>query len=329
MIVLSTISSFMFSSFKLLMNYQKARITLSRVENIYNALSLFVSTNGYLPLPSSTDNFGYTSNSELKDDLLINQSKQSISLCTGIVPFKTIGLTEQDVQDGNGHYFTYVVNPNLCKRSGYTYLPHTEYRIKFDTDNETENVCGFCTSRFYCNLISIKQLTRNAISNLSHVVNKSRSVNSVVNYRSPISDLCCWINQFAIIDGNDDVSSYVKNFYYYIDFFSKKGLNIVRNDSDCMEPRHEAHKVCDSIAIVLVSHGDNGGYFLRDGSRANVKCRSMQKRENASASLKFYLTGCKAEGFDDKVFYISKFQFAKKYMNLICESHILFLQLSA
>ncbi|QEK38083.1 hypothetical protein FZC35_01695 [Candidatus Cytomitobacter indipagum] len=99
--------------------------------------------------------------------------------------------------------------------------------------------------------------------------------------------------------------------YYNSDITYSVSKNM--SDISCSQ-----YKVCDTIAFVLISHGLNGGWFNRDGSKKPVRGSCAHKLENASNSMNFYQAGNISKGFDDKVFFLTKFVLASCYCDAPC-----------
>lgn len=120
-------------------------LTKARQERILTALASYVSNGNwdtqigadfrlpYAAAPDATgDQFGREQGQE---GPIIGVRKH---LVVGIVPFKTLGLREEDVKDGHGNYFTYVVDEYLAQPGRHTHYHVTseEHEIKGDSIND-------------------------------------------------------------------------------------------------------------------------------------------------------------------------------------------------
>ena len=115
MIVLGVLLGTVLPLFSSTHQLKRSQITLRRQDEIFHALGAFVLRQGRLPCPSDPQNdFG-------KERPNCSQSSQY----QGIVPFKTLGLSEATAQNGEGFLFTYVVEPLLTRP---TLSPHPHGR---------------------------------------------------------------------------------------------------------------------------------------------------------------------------------------------------------
>ncbi len=285
-----------------------------------------------------------------------NLDKKSI----GIVPYTTLGLDEKDVKDGNGNYFTYAINPILGERSDYIQLPHSDPRIRYDfdfdlkVDSTKENskksgkspyftkadnprlkhICNFCSVRMYADYQTGREILPPNI--MTQKIEYRRSPNPKIQYYAAISDLTCWVSSHLTLynkDGYNVSYNIIQNFYtvgmskeeedngYYSTYDNKYDLDNLRQ-----------FKVSDTIAVILVSHGKSGGYFIKSGKRHPIHfengVESKAKLANANDIRKFYMAENSNDfdaqnSFDDEVFYISKFHLASMYAGFVCQSHSL------
>lgn len=101
LIVMGVVMGVGLPSFLHYLKWQKIKETQEKKEKILYSLSSFVLQNGYVPLPAPpeapAESFGL-SRAEItqKSDM------------RGLVPFKTLGLSEHFAKDGFGRYFTYL-----------------------------------------------------------------------------------------------------------------------------------------------------------------------------------------------------------------------------
>ncbi len=108
-VIASLIGSFL-AFYQPLQKQQADALTKVRMERVMNALSSYALLNNRIPCPFSPN-----------DTVTIGQEATSGS-CTdpgwGLVPYVTLGLTQEDVTDGYGRYITYVMAKNLYTAPG-------------------------------------------------------------------------------------------------------------------------------------------------------------------------------------------------------------------
>jgi type II secretory pathway pseudopilin PulG len=90
--------------------WQQVRITNAHQEKIIEALAGYVLANRRLPCPA------------------LSANGEAQATCTndtkaGFVPYKTLGIDEKTAKDGNHHWMTYVVQPNLTSSQIYWIQP--------------------------------------------------------------------------------------------------------------------------------------------------------------------------------------------------------------
>jgi prepilin-type N-terminal cleavage/methylation domain-containing protein len=96
---------------------QKRSITATRMSAVEAALSQFVSQQKRLPCPADGTQAGSAANAGTE------QGQNAVNGCSngqqnGVVPWRTLGLTENDATDGWGRRFTYRVGPLLGANNG-------------------------------------------------------------------------------------------------------------------------------------------------------------------------------------------------------------------
>lgn len=105
--------------------------TTEKMNKISEALSLYAVENNRVPCPAipidTTNNpfaggFGFEQNNGTEQPLAASRCGASATSWRGIVPFKTLGLSEEMIRDAWGNYFTYAVSPafTLPTQSGMT-----------------------------------------------------------------------------------------------------------------------------------------------------------------------------------------------------------------
>lgn len=99
----------------------QCRVTKQHEEKILWALGRFLKKNGYLPPPADPVD-------------LVNwgKSRQWVYApeeCYGIIPFRTLGLSESVAKNGGGIFFTYVVHRLMLEKHGPLSTAATVYRL--------------------------------------------------------------------------------------------------------------------------------------------------------------------------------------------------------
>ena len=72
-------------------------------EHLFFALAGYVLKHHRLPCPSQIETLGIA-------------QKNCDKMCSGIVPFKDLGISAEIAKDGHGHWFTYAINPELAQQ---------------------------------------------------------------------------------------------------------------------------------------------------------------------------------------------------------------------
>lgn len=93
-------------------DFYKEQTTQAKMERVFNALSAHVQRFHRLPCPaipngSGTEPFGYEEGSGVNGSTI----PASCSNTQGLVPFNTLGLSENDTRDDWGYYMTYAISP--------------------------------------------------------------------------------------------------------------------------------------------------------------------------------------------------------------------------
>ena len=100
-----------------LQQWQQVKVTNAHQEKIVESLAGYVLMNKRLPCPA------LSANGEAQTTCT-NDTK------AGFVPYKTLGIDEKTAKDGNHHWMTYVVEPNLA--SARINWIQTEAELKVD-----------------------------------------------------------------------------------------------------------------------------------------------------------------------------------------------------
>ncbi len=96
--------------------WQRVRTTSAHQEKIIEALAGYVLANKRLPCPAA------------------NSNGQAQTVCTndtkaGFVPYQTLGIDAKTAKDGNHHWMTYVVQPNLTAARINWIQPMSDLRV--------------------------------------------------------------------------------------------------------------------------------------------------------------------------------------------------------
>jgi len=146
---------------------QSYDLTVKRQEKIAKALSIYAQAYFQLPCPAdpnpSVEPFGAARQSTATGAVTTNACSGSVfqmSDFIGIVPFRILGLSEDDVKDGYGNFMTYEVAPVLTPNmSDGTSFVHAQCRTPawFDPATATNRNPGKAT--FCCPRISNSAMT--------------------------------------------------------------------------------------------------------------------------------------------------------------------------
>lgn len=91
------------------------QITVDRQEKIARALADFAERQNRLPCPGRTI---VTGGVPIGGEVGCFANSSSVYYADGIVPFRALGLTQEDITDGYGNVFTYAVTPYATITSG-------------------------------------------------------------------------------------------------------------------------------------------------------------------------------------------------------------------
>lgn len=81
------------------------QITQTNQHQLLQVLASYVIKHDRLPAPSTPDKKG--------ESIDYKESDFDVSKSIGIIPYKTLGISEAMARDGHGHWFTYAVVPDL------------------------------------------------------------------------------------------------------------------------------------------------------------------------------------------------------------------------
>jgi prepilin-type N-terminal cleavage/methylation domain-containing protein len=109
--ILGVIAGFSLPLLSHVKNLERKRVTLQHQELVLTALGAYVARHYQLPCPA--DPLLQNGLSRLScNDVRQNQS-------FGLVPFRTLGIPEQNAKDGFGHVMHYAVHPALTEKNAY------------------------------------------------------------------------------------------------------------------------------------------------------------------------------------------------------------------
>lgn len=106
-LILGLVVGSVFSFLSVRQTEDRQRSTMQKQDRIAKAFGFYVQTNGRLPCPASQN--------VNEEDLGEARVTCSGSTLRGIVPFRTLGLTRDDIIDGYDHPFSYVVAPAVSQ----------------------------------------------------------------------------------------------------------------------------------------------------------------------------------------------------------------------
>lgn len=105
LIILGIMGSVMLPGFMAQQQSQKNQITREHQERIFHALALYLQIHGRLPCPADSAQKGAERG--------MAREKCLGSMAQGLLPFRTLGLSETFAKDGHRRFFTYAVHPTL------------------------------------------------------------------------------------------------------------------------------------------------------------------------------------------------------------------------
>lgn len=271
----------------------KERAALNTFEVVADAISLYAQSNYRIPCPSTSNvasaNFGRDT---IGDDCTGNT--------VGIIPFRTLGLSEEYIRDGFGRFITYAVSPAATldsQRVDWNTIPIGNWCMT--SPNWFQDTDGDLTSDDFINI--------------------------------PKAGFCCGNLQGAIatdiqVLGQDGLSVFpnrqVPNFGG-----SAPEYMTAAAVTPPAAPALAGTFPPSYIAYVLVSHGENGnGAYTETGGRAPDG--TAAETENNPANQSFYATGrinpagptvdLDRQQIDDLVFWQSSAQVMSRFGGISC-----------
>jgi hypothetical protein len=106
-----------------MLGQQRREATRQRLAGVETAIALFVSQNQRLPCPANGTLAGTDSNAGIEQKETVSAGPPIIYRCAvggvsnsqqhGVVPWRALGISEQDATDGWGNRLTYRVSPDF------------------------------------------------------------------------------------------------------------------------------------------------------------------------------------------------------------------------
>ncbi len=121
LLIMGVILSFSLPYLSNHLDFEKRKKTDLVFEEVTHALSTFVMETGRLPAPANPH---YNPDSAGEEDETIT---------TGILPYKTLGLSPSMAKDGHSHWISYTPHPTLSEEGALTKSPHGD---------EDDNFCN-------------------------------------------------------------------------------------------------------------------------------------------------------------------------------------------
>jgi type II secretory pathway pseudopilin PulG len=120
-------------------NEFKADITRQRMDKIVDAVSVYAQKNYRVPCGADPAAAGAAQGTEMNNGKCFNRdaAMDNNFEAVGVVPWKLLGLTEEEVMDGWGRYFTYKPAPHLT-------LDNTDPNMMTATNQTTDDVHDAC-----------------------------------------------------------------------------------------------------------------------------------------------------------------------------------------
>ena len=276
-------------------NNQKARVTEERMDKILNAISVYAQKN--YRVPCGADPAAGTAGAIDPSSTLADQGREpnngrcfnrsatvdnSIE-AMGVVPWKELGLTEQDVKDGWDRYFTYKPAPHLTLNNKSEEMMEATNQ----TANDVHDACrgaGWFNSKgehvnrakalFCCNAEPKPEyLTQlgadNADSNDTSGWNESVSAPTANMGTLTSVQSAGWIGQ----DTNGDNVAVTSSNRWIEDSTSGRTGDFNDAMTENNGRGQSTLNRASGIAVSLISHGANGKFALIEGRPKNSRNR--------------------------------------------------------
>lgn len=143
LVVLGLLAAMMIGMTASLLTQQRYQLTRSRLANTEAALALFVSQNKRLPCPADGTVVSGAANGGIENEVAASNPRVCVNnQRDGVAPWRALGLTASDVEDGWGARFTYRVGPELVVNNAMDFS---------SCDPAGGNATTFATPLPYCN----------------------------------------------------------------------------------------------------------------------------------------------------------------------------------
>ncbi len=294
-IVIAILGVVMASGVAVFNNYvrsEKADKTEVKADRALDALSLYAQRYNRLPCPADPAAAAASAGVEKNNGRCFTTTTGATTgysianAATGILPWRTLGLSEEDARDSWGRYFTYKPAPHLTmdtrsatsfvSTSGSNAVVHDACRTPqwfarngFSTSHVNRPKALFC-----CNATPPSTFL-SVIAGVPGVVPANYRDNAIVTDVS-----LSGTGQEATVPTNATVSNsnawIDKETMYYSDFANanRQGSNSTQPDSPQMRAA--------GVAVTLISHGVDGGYAYSGTSESTRNSGRANALETAS-----------------------------------------------
>ena len=252
-----------------LLRESRMAVTQTNMTHVINALSAYTQRNNRIPCPANPDvsDISQPLGAEVGSGVAGGSipvvtppngcAKSGLPFNEGIVPFKTLGLSPEDVKDGWRNYLTYHVNPSYAR----------------DTTQVSINVHGKCRLRM--------GTAENPVAeDWINYVGPGQNVNP------PRARFCCGDtamntptdHEITINDASGEPL-----FYYVRDTLGTDYKPVDTVFDGYGQVFDQARNNVTSTAVVLISHGDNGSGAFRDNGARLPDSLGMSDMEKENA----------------------------------------------
>lgn len=183
LLIMGLVVGSIFSFLSVQRDQDEKKITINRQEKIATALASYAQGQGAIPCPADQNVFN--------DNVNYGVAPASCSGTNlkGIVPFRTLGLTLEDIVDGYGHPFSYVVSASA---------------VSTDVPNLVHQNCR--TSAWFASPGGVTNLNRNKARFCCQAANSGLQINVYNNTQKETSTLVTR-TQTALSTANVDAQS--------------------------------------------------------------------------------------------------------------------------
>ena len=273
-----------------------SKTTKKNIEVVISILADFVSRYGRLPYPGTPD--GYEIDWPMNElDWETNPKK----FMTGIVPYRTLGISPETVKDGYGYFLSYRINPTLGGRKSITSVAPHDIRAYLDIidtkhiylESKPESLTKYnLTLNPACHGIKLTNgqyssytSVRSYLKSYHEVSDEPEKVNTKtwdIAFRIPGAQLKCFMDgqiyvptqEFHLIPPH--TLNLINSTAHQVAFLAGLAAHILSLETSYTDDiaikfksivpgvrSEEYYKVKDCIALVLISHGkSHGGAIL-------------------------------------------------------------------